>query len=169
MACYDGIEFGHRAIDNTSTESLYAKSRSRGFNSVVKNRILSGNFFLLRKNYEKYFIKALKVRRLIAQDFEKVFSKDHQAIDFLLTPTTLSDAPLLSEFTRNSNRDQCAIQDVFTQSANMAGIPAVTLPIRWSGKGLPLSLQVMGPRFADAGILKVAKWIESTVKFKASP
>ena len=65
MARYDGIEFGHRADDDTSTEQLYAKTRAQGFNNVVKNRILSGNYFLLRKNYDKYFEKALKVRKFI--------------------------------------------------------------------------------------------------------
>lgn len=120
MARYDGIEYGHRSDDNASTEELYARTRQQGFNSVVKNRILSGNYYLLRRNYEKYFDKALKVRRLISQDFHKVFGGD-DAVDVLLTPTTLSDAPKLEEFTKNNNRDQCALQDFCTQPANMAG------------------------------------------------
>lgn len=161
MARYDGIEFGHRAIDNSSTEQLYAKSRAEGFNSVVKNRIVSGNYFLLRKNYEKYFLKALKVRRLISQDFNKAFS----TVDILLTPTTLSDAPLLEDFVKNNNRDQCAIQDFCTQPANMAGIPAISIPIKLSNKQLPLSLQLMGPNLSEAILFKVAKWIENAVDF----
>lgn len=161
MARYDGIEFGHRADDNSSTEQLYAKSRAEGFNSVVKNRILTGNYFLLRKNYEKYFLKALKVRRLISQDFEKVFSK----VDILLTPTTLSDAPLLEDFVKNNNRDQCAIQDFCTQPANMAGIPAISIPIKLSNNQLPLSLQLMGPNLSEEILFKVAKWIENAVDF----
>lgn len=120
MARYDGIEFGHRSNDNSSTEQLYAKSRQEGFNSVVKNRILSGNYYLLRRNYEKYFEKALKVRRLISQDFKNVFSSN-DAVDVLLTPTTLTDAPKYEEFVKNNNRDQCALQDFCTQPANMAG------------------------------------------------
>ena len=161
MARYDGIEFGHRADDNSSTEQLYAKSRAEGFNSVVKNRILTGNYFLLRKNYEKYFLKALKVRRLISQDFDKVFSK----VDILLTPTTLSDAPLLEDFVKNNNRDQCAIQDFCTQPANMAGIPAISIPIKLSNNHLPLSLQLMGPNLSEETLFKVAKWIENAVDF----
>ncbi|CAO1414932.1 unnamed protein product [Diamesa serratosioi] len=161
MARYDGIEFGHRADDNSSTEQLYAKSRAEGFNSVVKNRILTGNYFLLRKNYEKYFLKALKVRRLISEDFDKVFSK----VDILLTPTTLSDAPLLEDFVKNNNRDQCAIQDFCTQPANMAGIPAISIPIKLSNNQLPLSLQVMGPNLSEETLFKVAKWIENAVDF----
>lgn len=161
MARYDGIEYGHRADDESSTEHLYAKTRAEGFNSVVKNRILTGNYFLLRKNYEKYFLKALKVRRLISEDFDKAFS----SVDLLLTPTTLSDAPLLEDFTKNNNRDQCAVQDFCTQPANMAGVPAISIPIRLSGNGLPLSLQLMGPKFSEKILFKVAKFIEKSVNF----
>lgn len=161
MSRYDGIEFGHRADDETSTENLYAKSRAEGFNSVVKNRILTGNYFLLRKNYENHFLKALKVRRLIADDFVKAFL----SVDLLLTPTTLSDAPLLRDFTKNNNRDQCAVQDFCTQPANMAGIPALTIPIKLSSKNLPLSLQLMGPSFSEETIFRVAKFIENAVDF----
>lgn len=120
MARYDGVEFGHRSNDDTSTEQMYSKSRQEGFNSVVKNRILSGNYYLLKRNYETYFDKALKVRRLISEDFYNVFSGEN-AVDVLLTPTTLTDAPKLEEFVKNNNRDQCALQDFCTQPANMAG------------------------------------------------
>lgn len=119
MSRYDGIEYGHRSPEDSSTEQLYAKTREEGFNSVVKNRILSGNYYLLRRNYDKYFQKALKVRRLILNDFQRAFEKD--TIDVILTPTTLTEAPLLSEFKKNTNRDQCALQDFCTQPANMAG------------------------------------------------
>lgn len=161
MSRYDGIEFGHRADDETSTEHLYAKTRAEGFNSVVKNRILTGNYFLLRKNYENHFLKALKVRRLISDDFVKAFS----SVDLLLTPTTLSDAPFLKDFIQNNNRDQCAVQDFCTQPANMAGVPAISIPIKLSSNNLPLSLQLMGPNFSEKTIFKVAKFIESSVDF----
>lgn len=165
MARYDGIEYGHRADVESSTEELYAKSRAEGFNTVVKTRILTGNYFLLRRNYEKFFLQALKVRRLIANDFKNVFEEDK--VDVLLTPTTLTDAPLYKDFTQNSNRDQCAIQDVCTQSANMAGIPAISIPIRLSGKKLPISLQLMSNHLTESTLLKVAKWIESKVEFNS--
>jgi len=118
MARYDGIEYGHRSDDISSTEKLYARTRAEGFNIVVKNRILAGNYFLLRKNYEKYYIQALKIRRLIANDFKDVFNNN---IDLLLTPTTLTDAPYYKDFIKSDNRHQCAIQDYCTQPANMAG------------------------------------------------
>lgn len=123
MSRYDGIEYGYRADECEGTDELYAKSREIGFNAVVKNRILSGNYFLLEKNYEKYFKKALRVRRLISNDFDKVFNglDATERVDVILTPTTLSDAPLYSEFVQSTNRDQCAVQDFCTQPANMAG------------------------------------------------
>lgn len=164
MSRYDGIEFGHRANDASivgGTEQLYASTREQGFNAVVKNRILSGNYYLLRRNYSKYFEKALRVRRLIVDDFRAAF----ESVDVLLTPTTLSAAPRLADFVRHSNRDQCALQDFCTQPANMAGVPAVALPIRLSKDGLPLSLQLMGARGADMRLLSVAKWIEERVAF----
>lgn len=117
MSRYDGIEYGHRSDEDSSTEQLYAKTREEGFNNVVKNRILSGNYYLLRRNYDKYFQKALKVRRLILNDFQRVFG----SVEVILTPTTLSEAPLYNDFIQSSNRDQCALQDFCTQPANMAG------------------------------------------------
>lgn len=135
MARYDGIEFGFRADEKHSTDKLFATTRSIGFNDVVRNRILTGNYFLLTRfvknreftiqqnttffsrNYEKYFNKALKVRRLISNDFDRVF----EDVDLLLTPTTLTTAPLYSDFIKKTNRDQSAFQDYCTQPANMAG------------------------------------------------
>lgn len=123
MARYDGIEYGYRTKEWSSTEQFFAINRQIGLNKVIKNRILSGNYFILSKNYEKFYSKALKVRRMIANDFNNVFYNKNKAenVDVILTPTTLSDAPLYDEFTQSSNRDQCAVQDYCTQAANMAG------------------------------------------------
>lgn len=161
MQRYDGIEYGHRADDESSMENLYGKTRAEGFNDVVKNRIFSGNYFILRKNYEKYFMKALKVRRLISDDFRKAFSD----VDVLLTPTTLSDAPFLKDFIQKHNRDQSAIQDFCTCPANMAGVPAITIPIKLSENKLPISLQLMSPMFNEQVLFKIAKFIEDSVSF----
>lgn len=132
MARYDGIEYGYRSKEFSSTEQFFAVNRQGGFNEVVKNRILSGNFFLLSRNYEKFFTKALKVRRMISDDFDKVFANtdDSKNVDVILTPTTLSDAPSYSDFVQNSNRDQCAVQDYCTQAANMAGKVTYYTPTR---------------------------------------
>ncbi|XP_044267199.1 glutamyl-tRNA(Gln) amidotransferase subunit A, mitochondrial [Tribolium madens] len=162
MARFDGIEFGFRARENSSTEKLFATSRSLGFNDVVRNRILTGNYFLLSRNYEKYFNQALKVRRLILQDFDNVWEQ----VQVLLTPTTLTTAPLYNDFVQKTNREQCALQDYCTQPANMAGIPAVTIPIKLSSNGMPISLQLMGRNLSENVLLAVAKFIENAVQFK---
>ncbi|XP_045780560.1 glutamyl-tRNA(Gln) amidotransferase subunit A, mitochondrial [Maniola jurtina] len=164
MARYDGLEFGLRTSEDYSTEELYATTRSQGFNKVVRSRIFAGNYFLLTRNYEKYFLKALKLRRLISDDFDKVFNGPN-SVDLLLTPTTLTEAPSYKDFRSRHNRDQCALQDYCTQPANMAGIPAVSIPIRLSSNNLPLSLQLMGPDLSEQVLLSVAKRIEDLVQF----
>lgn len=162
LACYDGVEYGHRADEWSSAHELYKKTRSEGFNNVVKGRILVGNYFLLAENYEKYYIKAMKMRRLIAQDFDVLWNNN---VDLLLTPTTLTEAPRYDEFVQLDNQTQCLIQDHCTQPANMAGLPAINVPIMLSRNKLPLSLQLMAPLFHEQRLLTVAKWIEQTVRF----
>lgn len=162
MARYDGIKYGYRADSATSTREMYVESRSKGFNDVVKGRIFTGNFFLLKENYDKYYYKAMQLRRLISEDFKNVWDNN---IDLLLTPTTLTDAPNYNEFILLDNQTQCLIQDYCTQPANMAGIPAVNVPIKLSKKGLPLSLQLMAPPLQEECLLTVSKWIEDCVRF----
>ncbi|XP_063706691.1 glutamyl-tRNA(Gln) amidotransferase subunit A, mitochondrial isoform X2 [Culicoides brevitarsis] len=165
MARYDGLKYGLRKDIKKSTEAMYAKTRQVGFNAVVKNRILAGNFFLLKKNYEKYFVKALKVRRLISNDFEKAFN-GLDSVDFILSPVTLTTAPSHLEFSKYKNRDQCALQDIFTQPSNMAGLPAISLPINISKDGLPISLQIIGPKYCEEELFQFSSWIETYFDFK---
>ncbi|XP_037248560.1 glutamyl-tRNA(Gln) amidotransferase subunit A, mitochondrial isoform X2 [Falco rusticolus] len=162
MARFDGLEYGHRSDMNKSTESMYAATRREGFNDVVRGRILSGNYFLLKQNYENYFIKAQKVRRLIANDFVKVF---RSGVDILLTPTTLSDAVPYMEFIKEDNRTRSAQDDILTQAANMAGLPAINVPTALSERGLPVGLQFIGRSFQEKQLLTVARWFEKQVKF----
>jgi aspartyl-tRNA(Asn)/glutamyl-tRNA(Gln) amidotransferase subunit A len=163
MARYDGLQFGHRAQDESSTEALYAATRHEGFNDVVRGRILAGNYFLLKKNYEKYYIRAQQVRRLISNDFRHVFN---EGVDMLLTPTVLGDAPKFSWFSKADNRTRTQEQDVFTQPVNMAGVPAVTLPVALSSNGLPIGLQLIGRSFDEQKLLSAAKAVEQLVNFK---
>ncbi|XP_044100600.1 glutamyl-tRNA(Gln) amidotransferase subunit A, mitochondrial isoform X3 [Neovison vison] len=152
----------HRCDINVSTEAMYAATRREGFNDVVRGRILAGNFFLLKENYENYFIKAQKVRRLIANDFVKVFNS---GVDVLLTPTTLRGAAPYLEFIKEDNRTRSAEDDIFTQAVNMAGLPAVSVPVALSNLGLPIGLQFIGRAFCDQQLLKIAKWFEKQVQF----
>ena len=161
MARYDGLEYGLRTEKEDSTESLFANVRHNGFNEVVRGRILAGNYFLLRQNYEKYFLKALKVRRLIADDFQKVFND----VDVLLTPSTLCDAPFLGDFLSSDNRTQTSKHDYCTQPVNLAGLPAATVPVKLSNRSLPLSVQIIGRHGREDQVLSVAKWIEDRVHF----
>ncbi|XP_053144748.1 glutamyl-tRNA(Gln) amidotransferase subunit A, mitochondrial [Hemicordylus capensis] len=164
MARFDGLEYGHRSNADKSTEALYAATRREGFNEVVRGRILSGNYFLLKQNYENYFIKAQKVRRLIANDFTKLFSS---GVNVLLTPTTLNQTVPYTEFIKEDNRTRSTQDDIFTQAANMAGLPAVSVPSALSKKGLPIGLQFIGRAFHDMQLLTVAKWFEEQVQFPA--
>ncbi|KAG0431151.1 hypothetical protein HPB47_022036 [Ixodes persulcatus] len=162
FARYDGLEYGHRASDDSSTDALYAASRHEGLNEVVRGRILAGNYFLLRANYEKYFTKALQVRRLISDDFTKVFAS---GVELLLTPVTLTAALRHSEWTLKDNRERASVEDFCTQPVNMAGLPAVSVPCRLSREGLPLSLQLVGPKFSEAAMLAAAKRLELELSF----
>uniref|UniRef100_A0A452RCS2 Glutamyl-tRNA(Gln) amidotransferase subunit A, mitochondrial n=1 Tax=Ursus americanus TaxID=9643 RepID=A0A452RCS2_URSAM len=158
----NGDNNSHRCDIDVSTEAMYAATRREGFNDVVRGRILSGNFFLLKENYENYFIKAQKVRRLIANDFVNVFNS---GVDVLLTPTTLSDAVPYLEFIKEDNRTRSAQDDIFTQAVNMAGLPAVSVPVALSNQGLPIGLQFIGRAFRDQQLLTIAKWFEKQVQF----
>lgn len=162
MARFDGLEYGHRSKVDNSTETMYATSRHEGFNDVVRGRILSGNYFLLKQNYEHYFLKAQKIRRLITEDFRHVFNS---GVDVLLTPTTLADAARYSDFTQEDNRTRTQQEDVFTQPVNMAGLPAITVPTALSKRGLPIGLQLIAPALQDKRLLSVAQWIEQRVGF----
>uniref|UniRef100_A0A673CU64 Glutamyl-tRNA(Gln) amidotransferase subunit A, mitochondrial n=1 Tax=Sphaeramia orbicularis TaxID=375764 RepID=A0A673CU64_9TELE len=162
MARFDGLEYGHRSEVDSSTEAMYASTRHEGFNDVVRGRILSGNYFLLKQNYEHYFLKAQRVRRLITDDFRRVF---RSGVDVLLTPATLTDATCYSDFTQEDNRTRSTQEDVFTQPVNMAGLPAVSVPTSLSRRGLPIGLQLIGPALQDNKLLSVARWIEQRVGF----
>lgn len=159
---FTGVEYGLRGDSSVSMEALYSLTRSSGLNDVVRGRILAGNFFLLEENKNKYFHQALKVRRLICQDFSNIWSKN---VDLLLTPVTLSPPLRYSEFISCDNRSQTATQDICTQSANMAGVPAVCIPVSLNSEGLPLALQLIAPMGNDTAMLSAAKWIEMKVNF----
>ncbi|XP_061108216.1 glutamyl-tRNA(Gln) amidotransferase subunit A, mitochondrial isoform X2 [Conger conger] len=162
MARFDGLQYGHRSAVDSSTDALYAATRLEGFNEVVRGRILSGNYFLLKRSYLRYFVKAQQVRRLIARDFAQVF---RSGVHLLLTPTTLGHAPTHAHFIQEDNRTRSSQEDVFTQSVNMAGLPAVTVPTALSGRGLPIGLQLIGAALQDRRLLAVAGWLEREVAF----
>ena len=155
------IQYGLRG-QGASTEDMFAEGRARGFNDVVRGRILAGNYFLLKRHYEEYYGQALRIRRLVQQDFLKVWEE----VDILLTPVTLTPAPLYSEFSSQDNRSQTATQDFCTQPVNLAGVPALTLPVSLSSSSsLPLSVQLVAPWRSDEELLRLAAWLEEKLDF----
>eukprot|EP00095_Tigriopus_kingsejongensis_P010721 snap_masked-scaffold753_size102382-processed-gene-0.10 protein:Tk10721 transcript:snap_masked-scaffold753_size102382-processed-gene-0.10-mRNA-1 annotation:"hypothetical protein DAPPUDRAFT_188353" len=163
MARYDGLEYGLHTSQAQSTEAMYAANRSLGFNDVVRGRILSGNYFLLKANYQRYFEQALKIRRLVHRDFERTWQ---DGVDVLLTPVTLTTSPSFKEFSNLDNRTQTTKQDHCTQPVNLAGLPALTLPVRLSAaSSLPLSVQLIGPRFNEDNLFHLATWLEQRMSF----
>ncbi|XP_050430317.1 glutamyl-tRNA(Gln) amidotransferase subunit A, mitochondrial isoform X2 [Adelges cooleyi] len=163
MARYTGLLYGYRSsCEHETFQSLIATNRFDSLGEVVRSRILSGNYFLLKRNYEKYYEQSLKVRRLIANDFNKVWQNGY---NFLVTPTTLTTAPLLKDFKSLDNRTQCATQDYCTQPANMSGCPAITIPVKLSSDQMPISIQIMAPNFSDVRLLQFANWLEAKLQF----
>ncbi|XP_037082311.1 glutamyl-tRNA(Gln) amidotransferase subunit A, mitochondrial-like [Pollicipes pollicipes] len=162
MARYDGVEFGFRSTEHASTEAMYADGRRRALNEVVRGRVLAGNYFLLRRHYDDYMVQAMRVRRLIQRDFELAW---RAGCHLLLTPVTLTDGHLHSEFVQRDSRTNTAALDYCTQPANMAGVPAVSLPVRLSSRGLPISLQLMAPPLGERRLLAAARWLERRLAF----
>jgi aspartyl-tRNA(Asn)/glutamyl-tRNA(Gln) amidotransferase subunit A len=129
---------------------------------VVRGRILAGNYFLLKKHYTEYFLQALKIRRLVQQDFLSCWANQ---IDCLVTPVTLTDAPSYEEYMQEDNRTHTARQDYCTQPVNLAGLPAVTLPVKLSARSLPLAVQLIGPFGSDLRLLRTAARLEQLLAF----
>src|SRR5262249_55743767 len=162
LARFDGVHYGHRAgiadapgrhaIKNV--RELYATSREEGFGPEVKRRIMLGTFALSAGNYDAYYDKALRVRRLVLQDFERAFER----VDVLACPTTPTPAFRLGE--KTSDPLQMYLEDVYTVTANLAGVPAISIPCGLSRAGLPIGLQLMGRHFDEVGVLQAARLFE---------
>ena len=150
LARYDGVHYGHRTEEFSSMVEMYEASRAEGFGDEVKRRIMVGTYALSSGYYDAYYLKALKVRRLIANDFQQAF----QQVDLILTPTSPTPAyPLGGQFT---DPLKMYLDDMYTVSANLAGLPAISIPCGFSSQGLPIGLQLLGPAFAEERILKAA-------------
>ncbi len=156
LARFDGIKYGYRTPGSSDLSSLYNRTRSEGFGKEVKRRIILGTFSLSSGYYDAYYLKALKGRKLIINDFKKTFEK----VDVIITPTTTTTAPVFGELV--SDPLQMYMSDILTISANLAGIPGLSLPVGRDSSGMPIGLQIMGNHFQEKKILNMAKKIEST-------
>ncbi|MBQ8751153.1 MAG: Asp-tRNA(Asn)/Glu-tRNA(Gln) amidotransferase subunit GatA [Alphaproteobacteria bacterium] len=161
LARYDGIRFGNR-VNGKNMEELHINTRSSGFGKEVKRRILVGTYVLSAGFYDAYYLKAQKVRRLIKNDFDEAFKK----CDVILTPTSPIEAFAIGDKKMNESPINMYLNDVFTVSVNLAGLPALSLPIGLSKNGLPLGMQFIGKAFDEKTIFKASYQLEKSVNFK---
>jgi aspartyl-tRNA(Asn)/glutamyl-tRNA(Gln) amidotransferase subunit A len=162
LARYDGMRYGARVEGKTLTE-VYEETRAQGFGDEVKRRILIGTYVLSAGYYDAYYLKAQKVRRRIVEDFDKAFVQ----VDCLLTPTAPSAAFELGK--KVDDPVTMYLNDVFTVTANLAGLPALSLPAGLDSQGLPLGLQLIGRALDEGTLFSVAGAIERAAEFKAKP
>lgn len=155
MARYDGIRFGHQSPKGKTAADLIINSRSEALEEEVKRRIIIGTHTLSVGYFDEYYLKAAKVRTLIIQDFRNAFDK----VDLLLSPVSPTTAFKLGE--RTDDPLKMYLSDIFTVSANVAGIPAISIPFGKDKDGLPIGIQIMGKWFDEETILKVGKILEN--------
>jgi aspartyl-tRNA(Asn)/glutamyl-tRNA(Gln) amidotransferase subunit A len=165
LARYDGMRFGHRAEGASNLSNTYELSRSEGFGREVKRRIMIGTYVLSAGFYDAYYVKALKVRRRIAQDFDEAF----KVCDVILTPATPSSAFEIGDTAKASDPVQMYLNDVFTVTTNLAGLPGLSVPAGLDSRGLPLGLQVIGRALDEGTTLSIASVIEKAAGFTSKP
>jgi aspartyl-tRNA(Asn)/glutamyl-tRNA(Gln) amidotransferase subunit A len=163
LARYDGVRFGHRASAPRDITDLYERSRAEGFGREVQRRILIGTYVLSSGYYDAYYIKAQKLRSLIARDFTEAY----KTCDVLLTPAT----PCAAFEVGAKSADPVAmyLNDVFTVTVNLAGLPAIAVPAGLTADGLPLGLQIIGKAFDEATVLRAGRALEVAADFSARP
>jgi len=155
LARYDGVHYGHRSDEAADYIEVYTKSRAEGFGKEVKRRIMLGTYALSSGYYDAYYLKALKVRNLIRGDFAKAFER----CDCIIMPVSPTTAFEIGE--KINDPLGMYLSDIYTISANLAGIPAVSIPCGFDDKSLPIGLQILAPAFAEEKLLRIAKMYES--------
>ncbi|MCK4268031.1 MAG: aspartyl/glutamyl-tRNA amidotransferase subunit A, partial [Actinomycetia bacterium] len=162
LSRFDGVRYGYRAKDAEGMIDSYKKTRAEGFGSEVKRRIMLGTYALTAGYYDAYYGQAQKVRTLIIKDFTDAFEK----FDLLISPTTPTTAFEIGA--KTDDPLQMYLSDVCTIPSNLAGIPAISIPVGLAG-GLPVGLQIMGKHFDESTILSAARALEKEVDFKITP
>ncbi len=150
LARFDGVRYGHRAAEYGDLTDMYERTRAEGFGAEVRRRIMIGTYVLSHGYYDAYYIKAQKVRRLIAADFAAAFSK----CDVIMGPTSPTTAFELGS--RTADPVQMYLCDIYTIAVNLAGLPGLSIPAGFDGSGLPVGLQLIGDYFSEAGLLNAA-------------
>ncbi|MCT4611482.1 MAG: Asp-tRNA(Asn)/Glu-tRNA(Gln) amidotransferase subunit GatA [Pelagimonas sp.] len=167
LARYDGVRYGHRATlaAGDGITEMYEKTRAEGFGEEVKRRVMVGTYVLSAGYYDAYYNRARKVRNLIKKDFEDVFA---QGVDAILTPATPSAAFGLGEM-KDADPVKMYLNDVFTVTVNLAGLPGIAVPTGLDKQGLPLGLQLIGRPWEEGDLLNTAYALEQAAGFVAKP
>ena len=147
---YDGIKYGYRTKEYAGLHHMYKKSRSEGFGEEVKRRIMLGSFVLSSGYYDAYYLKALRVKALIKQAFDKAFMR----YDMILGPVAPTTAPKLGESLADPIK--MYLGDIYTIAVNLAGLPAISVPCGQDSKGLPIGMQLIGDCFQEKKLLQAA-------------
>jgi len=156
LARYDGAKYGYRSGKSSTLIDMYKSSRSEGFGTEVKRRIMLGTYVLSAGYYDAYYLKAQKVRRLIKNDFDKAFEK----VDLILTPTAPTTAFKIGE--KSDDPLEMYLSDIYTTSANLAGIPGISFPYSKDSNGLPIGLQFLSKQFDELSLLQMSSFIQKT-------
>lgn len=161
LARFDGVKYGYRAEDYNGLHNMYKKTRSEGFGPEVKRRIMLGSFVLSSGYYDAYYLKALRTKALIKQEFDKAFAK----YDMILGPAAPTTAPKIGASL--SDPIKMYLGDVYTISVNLAGLPGISVPCGIDSKGLPIGLQLIGDCFQEKKILRAAYAFEQTREYSS--
>jgi aspartyl-tRNA(Asn)/glutamyl-tRNA(Gln) amidotransferase subunit A len=163
LARYDGVRYGFRAEEAPALRNMYRRTRDEGFGPEVKRRVMLGTYVLSAGYYDAYYLKAQKVRMLMRQDFGNAFAK----CDAILTPTTPTPAFLFGE--KVNDPLAMYLNDVYTVTANLAGIPGISVPCGLSTEGLPMGLQLLGPNWSEGLLLRLAHAYQQGHPLNARP
>jgi len=154
LSRFDGVRYGHRAAEYDGLTEMYEKSRSEGFGWEVKRRILTGAYVLSHGYYDAYYLQAQKIRRIIAEDFQKAFAQ----CDVIMGPVAPSTAWNLGE--KNADPVAMYLEDIYTLGVNLAGLPGMSVPVGQGSNGRPVGLQIIGNYFAEAKMLNIAHQLQ---------
>lgn len=163
LARYDGVRYGFRAEGAATLKEMYSRTRDQGFGAEVKRRIMLGTYALSAGYYDQYYGKAQKVRSLIERDFRNAFAR----CDVIATPTSPTPAFKLGE--KTDDPLEMYLSDIYTITANLAGVPALSLPCGLSSGGLPIGIQLIGKQFDEARLLRTAHNLEQALGFDFTP
>ena len=162
LARYDGVRFGLR-VPGGDLREMYENTRATGFGAEVRRRVLIGTYVLSAGYYDAYYLKAQKIRRLIARDFTDAY----ETVDAILTPSAPSAAFPFGD--KADDPIAMYLNDIFTVPANLAGLPGISVPAGLSAEGLPLGLQILAPAFDEETMFRVAGVVEQAANFTAQP